>query len=176
MSNSSFSRRGSWPQRLAACWAAAAPLLLGTSIAAHADEKPAAEMAAPAVPAGAADPSATPAAAPLSETELAIASFQTFCGEWLEKLVLREEQNVAQIEWVTSDIGVRGVFIGYSRRGQCEAKSGTDAVPVGKLTYRQVTYEKKGPNVSAAELSAARPLDVAEVTEIFHYADGRWIY
>ncbi len=112
----------------------------------------------------------------LTETEMAVASFQTFCNEWLEKLVAREEQNLKQMEWVTSDLGVRGVFIGYSRRGQCEAKTGTDAVPVGKLTYKQVTYEKKGPTVAAAEISAARPLDVAEVTEIFHYADGKWIY
>lgn len=112
----------------------------------------------------------------LTETELAVASFQGFCNEWLEKLVHREEQNLGRIEWATSELGVRGVFVGYSRRGQCEAKTGTDAVPVGKLTYKQITYEKKGPTVAAAEISAARPLDVAEVTEIFHYADGKWIY
>ncbi len=112
----------------------------------------------------------------LSDTEVAAIAFQQFCSEWIEKLVQREEQNVAHIQWVTSEIGVRGTFIGYSRRGDCVTKTGTDAVPVGKLTYKQVTYEKKGPTLSAAEISAARPLDVAEVTEIFRYGDGKWIY
>lgn len=129
-------------------------------------------------PAEGAVPAAQAAAAEvrLSDTEVAAIAFQQFCSEWIEKLVQREEQNVAHIQWVTSEIGVRGTFIGYSRRGDCVTKTGTDAVPVGKLTYKQVTYEKKGPTLSAAEISAARPLDVAEVTEIFRYGDGKWIY
>lgn len=117
------------------------------------------------------------AAAPVVDTATTAAlAFQQFCNDWLEKLIRREEQNVANIQWVTSEIGVRGTFTGYSRRGQCETKRGTDAVPVGKLTYKQIEYEKKGPTLDLAEISPARPLSVSEVTEIFHYADGRWIY
>jgi len=113
---------------------------------------------------------------PVDEATLAALAFQQFCNDWLEKLVRREEQNVANIQWVTTEIGVRGTYTGYSRRGQCETKRGTDSVPVGKLTYKQIEYEKKGPTLDLAEISPARPLSVAEVVEIFHYAGGRWVY
>ena len=166
----SFTNHGSWA--LGSCVrgaAAALALFFAVSPARAQEGAPEAEAAAPAAQAAAPEVS-------LSDTEVAAISFQQFCNEWLEKLVHREEQNVARIQWETSEVGVRGTFVGYSRGGDCVTKTGTDAVPVGKLTYKQVTYEKKGPTVGAAELSAARPLDVAEVTEIFRYGDGKWIY
>jgi hypothetical protein len=49
-------------------------------------------------------------------------------------------------------------------------------VPIGKITYLEVRYEKRGTTREEAEGNPAKPLETTEVTEIFRYAKGQWIY
>ena len=106
----------------------------------------------------------------------AISTFPQFCEAWMEKLQARETRNLTNIKWETAADGVSGTYIGYSQEHTCATKNGTHSVQVGKITYRQVRYEKHGVSVDEALNRAAQPLDITEITEIFRYSDGRWVY
>ncbi len=103
-------------------------------------------------------------------------SFPQFCDEWIEKLAARERDNVAHIQWESDGTGVRGDYVGYTREHTCVTKIGTQSTPVGKITYREIKYEKLGATVEEAQRTDPRPIDATEITEIFRYAGGKWIY
>ena len=106
----------------------------------------------------------------------AASAFPAFCEEWMHKLEVREQHNVTHISWETNGSGVQGVYIGYTHEHTCTLKDGTGHVPVGEIIYREIRYEKQGATRAEAEQSAARQSEVTEVTEIFRYSDGKWIY
>lgn len=103
-------------------------------------------------------------------------SFPQFCDEWAEKLAARERDNVANIKWESEDGVVKGDYVGYTREHTCVTKMGTQSTPVGKIIYREIKYEKLGSTIDEAAHTEARPIDVTEITEIFRYAGGKWIY
>lgn len=103
-------------------------------------------------------------------------SFPTFCKEWVQKLAERERRNQSLIEWREEQGQVRGTYIGYSKQHQCEYKEAKDSTPLGKITYLEVRYEKRGPTRQEAERNPAQPVETTEVTEIFRYAKGQWLY
>jgi hypothetical protein len=104
--------------------------------------------------------------------------FQTFCAEWMQKLAARERDNRARVKWQPGPDGVRGEFIGYSREHTCQLKESPDpkAVPIGKIIYRELQYRQAGPSVPEAQRSAPQPVEATEITEIFRYAAGKWVY
>ncbi len=106
----------------------------------------------------------------------AASAFPSFCEEWMHKLEEREENNVTHIKWETNSDGVLGVYVGYTHEHTCNLKDGTGHVPVGKIVYREIRYEKRGATVADAERSEAQPSEITEVTEIFRYSNGKWIY
>jgi len=106
----------------------------------------------------------------------AAASFPQFCDEWADKLAARERDNVAHIQWEAEDGVVKGDYLGYTREHTCLTKIGTQSTPVGKIIYREIKYEKVGSTVEEAEQTEARAVDVTEITEIFRYAGGKWLY
>ena len=103
-------------------------------------------------------------------------SFPQFCEEWMQKLVVREQRNVSHIQWQQESNGVKGSYIGYTQEHTCTTKVGTASVPVGKISYREIRYEKSGPSIVAAESSRPHPVETTEITEIFRYDAGKWIY
>jgi hypothetical protein len=116
---------------------------------------------------------AKPAAAPKGDVE---GQFKAFCEEWMGKLAARERDNVGNMHWETRADGVVGSYTAYSQEHTCVLKDGTDSVPVGKITYREYLYEKRGPSLPEAKASPPHPVETTEVTEIFRYSDGHWIY
>ena len=114
------------------------------------------------------------AAQPASKAE-ASSAFQTFCEEWMEKLVVRERDNVSHIKWDARADGVRGEYVGYSHEHTCTVREDS-TVPIGKVSYREVRYEKHGPTVADAERTPAQSLEITEVTEIFRYDKGKWVW
>ncbi|MBI4515499.1 MAG: hypothetical protein HY699_06765 [Deltaproteobacteria bacterium] len=104
--------------------------------------------------------------------------FQTFCASWMDKLAVRERDNLRQIRWVASGDGVEGEYVGYSQEHTCELKSLSEpkATPVGKIKYQELRYQKRGASASEAEAAAPRALEATEVTEIFQYKKGKWVY
>ncbi len=102
------------------------------------------------------------------------ASFVDFCRTWMEKLAARERDNLSQIKWRRAGSGFEGEYVGYSKDHRCEWKPGQ--VPIGKLSYQEVRYRKRGESIAAAKASAPEIVEVTEVTEIFRYQDGKWVY
>ncbi|MCX8071419.1 MAG: hypothetical protein N3C12_03050 [Candidatus Binatia bacterium] len=103
-------------------------------------------------------------------------SFPQFCEEWMQKLAERERRNRSQIAWQEEQGEVRGTYVGYSNQHQCVYKESSDATPVGKITYLEVRYEKRGATREEAERNPPRAIETTEVTEIFRYAKGKWVY
>lgn len=110
--------------------------------------------------------------------EVVTAKFDTFCADWMQKLATRERDNRAGIQWQAGPDGVHGQYVGYMYNNRCEVKPQADpsAVPIGKIVYREVTYQHQGASVSAAETSAPSIVDQTEITEIFRYTKGQWVY
>jgi len=108
--------------------------------------------------------------------EDAASAFPSFCEEWMHKLEVREEDNVKHIKWEPDGTGVLGDYIGYTHEHTCMIKNGTGSVPVGEIVYREIRYEKRGGTVTEAAQSTAQPVETTEVTEIFRYDKGKWIY
>lgn len=104
------------------------------------------------------------------------AAFQGFCNDWMHKLEVREHDNVSHIRWQTMKDYVLGDYVGYTRDHKCITKTGTASVPVGEITYREIRYEKRGTTIAEAQKSTPRPVETTEVTEIFRYQNGKWIY
>ena len=103
--------------------------------------------------------------------------FDVFCTEWMTKLAERESHNVKRVEWQQNGSGVEGEYVGYSLEHTCAVKpfSASD-VPVGKVTYREMKYRKRGASPEVAAASEPEIVEITEVTEIFRYQKGRWIY
>jgi hypothetical protein len=102
-----------------------------------------------------------------------VASFQTFCEDWMHKLHAREVDNVTHIKWESNADGTRGTYVGYSQDHKCEVK---EDAKIGRVDYREFTYEKRGSTIAEAEKSAPRPVEVYDATEIFHCEKGKWDY
>ena len=118
------------------------------------------------------------AAAVASASDTAAEQFEQFCTDWMQKLAARERDNQRQIHWVANDSGVEGEYVGYSREHTCQLKSNGDgpAVPVGKIIYHEIRYQKRGASPEVAGSAMPLALDATEVTEIFRYAKGKWQY
>ncbi len=106
------------------------------------------------------------------------AKFKEFCAEWMKKLVVRERDNRAGIKWTNGPDGVQGEFVGYSAENVCEVKepASASATPVGTIKYRELRYRKVGPTKEEAAKSPDTPIEATEVTEIFRYTGGKWVY
>jgi len=105
-------------------------------------------------------------------------TFKAFCAEWMQKLAVRERDNRASIKWVTVAEGVQGEFVGYSTDNVCEVKEPAyaGATPVGTIKYREMRYRKSGPTKEEAAKSPDTAIEMTEVTEIFRFAGGKWVY
>jgi hypothetical protein len=108
-------------------------------------------------------------------SEQIVAAFQTFCQEWMQKLAVREHDNIANIKWHTGPDGVQGEYVGYTQDHTCVVKN-EDKDPVGKIAYQEVRYEKRGATIAEAEKNLPHPLETTAVTELFRYEGGKWIY
>ncbi len=104
------------------------------------------------------------------------AEFPAFCEEWMSKLAAREKRNVSLIKWDENGSNVSGSYIGYSNQHSCIFKEDSGPVPVGKITYLEVRYEKRGNTREEAERSPAQAVETTEVTESFRYAKDQWVY
>ena len=101
--------------------------------------------------------------------------FTAFCEEWMGKLAAREQHNVTHIKWDTKPDGVQGEYVAYTKEHTCTLKD-TSQVPIGKIIYREIVYQKHGGTIPEAEKSEAQAIETTEVTEIFRYAAGKWVY
>lgn len=141
--------------------------------AAAAEEEPAAAAAAEAL----ADDAAIDAEAEQGLADDPVSqSFRTFCREWMDKLAERERRNEGLIEWQAGENFVLGSYVGYTRDHTCIVDSAQSNAPVGKISYLEIKYEKRGATQGDAQIDRPHPVETTEVTEFFRYGDGNWIY
>ena len=101
-----------------------------------------------------------------------------FCKKWMGFLEVRERDNRKAIKWEPGPTGVSGKFVGYSPEYDCKLRDATkpNAVPVATITYREFIYQQEGESQDAAAETAPRVMEATEVTEIFRYSQGKWVY
>jgi len=104
--------------------------------------------------------------------------FDSFCADWMKKLEARERDNRAAIRWKAGTDGVQGDFVGYSHEHRCQLKPalGPGSTPIGKIIYTEMVYRQAGKSTAEALKVEPRAVDATEVTEIFRYSAGKWVY
>lgn len=119
-----------------------------------------------------------PAVAARAGDDTVSQKFSAFCGEWMQKLAARERDNRAAIKWQNGSGGVLGEFVGYSSEHRCVLKEPAtpNDTPIGKITYRELLYRQKGGSEAEAASSVPQAVEATEVTEIFRYTKGKWVY
>jgi hypothetical protein len=105
-----------------------------------------------------------------------VRDFRTFCNTWMGKLKDRTTYNEAHIPWTKGGSGVVGEYVSYGTERTCIAREEPGKDPIGKITYREVKYRKEGATETAAMGSAGAIVEQTDVTEIFRFAKGRWVY
>ena len=121
--------------------------------------------------------------APKTPVEAAVAmegpevrDFRAFCDSWMQKLRDRETYNTANIKWETRDGRVSGEYLAYNTDCTCSAREEAGKDPIGKITYRETKYRREGATQTEAMAGTPTMVEQSDVTEIFRFAKGHWIY
>ena len=148
--------------------------LVGVGVVRAEDAKPAAD--------GAAAKSSKPAKAAKGKagapTDEQIADqLKAFCVKWMGFLETRERDNQKAIKWDEAASHVSGHYVGYSKDYDCILKErSSNGTPVATIVYKEFVYEKTGASRNEAEQATPNAIDATEVTEIFRYSKGEWVY
>jgi len=149
-------------------------VLVGVGVAMAEDAKPGADHA-PATLSKAGKAGKGPAGG-ASDEQIAD-QLKAFCVKWMGFLETRERDNRKGVKWEKQPSGVSGHYVGYSKEYDCTLKDrSSNGTPVATIVYREFVYEKVGASQGEAEQSEAKQVDATEVTEIFRYAKGEWVY
>ncbi len=105
-----------------------------------------------------------------------VREFRAFCDTWMEKLRDRETFNTANIKWETHDGRVSGEYVGYAKDCTCIAREEPGKDPIGKITYRETRYRREGATQAEAQAAPGTIVEQSDVTEIFRFGKGRWLY
>lgn len=105
-------------------------------------------------------------------------SFHVFAGNWMKRLHEISLQNRQQAQPVKEGRGYSKTFIAYGPISEMAIKkTGSDATPfVGILKYPERNICKKILTREAVTQEQGEVIHEIEVTEIFRYSDGQWVY
>ena len=90
------------------------------------------------------------------------------------QLQTAQEQSLAGMRWQQDAIGTRGEFVGYAPDYECTLSTPVKTVPVGRMRYREIRFEKRGESVDDAMRAEPAPLSIEDVTQVLVYRDGYW--
>ncbi|MBC7359315.1 MAG: hypothetical protein H5U10_12340 [Desulfacinum sp.] len=115
----------------------------------------------------------------LNEQEAAKA-FSAFQKEWMHKLSRHGIYGPKHLEIRKSEDGSQ-VVASYKELGAVTGsrvkKTDSEACPfVGVLHYEEIVFESRGPDEKVARKGPFRNARRITITEIFRFADGKWIY
>jgi hypothetical protein len=149
-------------------------VLVGVGVAMAEDAKPGADQAPAKL--SKAEKAGKAAAGGASDEQIAD-QLKTFCVKWMGFLETRERDNRKGVKWEKQPSGVSGHYVGYSKEYDCTLKDrSSNGTPVATIVYKEFVYEKAGASQGEAEQAEAKQVDATEVTEIFRYTKGEWVY
>jgi hypothetical protein len=128
--------------------------------------------------AGAKKAAAKPASgAPTASDEKVADDLKQFCKKWMGFLENRERDNKRGVKWQNTGGTVKGQYVGYSTDYDCTMKErSSNGTPVATIVYKEYVYETSGASQDAALAAKPNVVDATEVTEIFRYTKGEWVY
>lgn len=133
-------------------------------------------LAGPAVPAAEKGKAKAAPAAAESDEKIS-ADLKAFCKKWMGFLETRERDNKRGVKWQTGTGGVKGQYVGYSTDYDCIMKErSSNGTPVATIVYREYLYEAAGASQDVALAGKPSVVEATEVTEIFRYTKGQWVY
>jgi hypothetical protein len=125
----------------------------------------------------AAKPAKTASGAPAVSDEKIADDLKQFCKKWMGFLETRERDNRRGVKWQNAGGTVKGQYVGYSTDYDCTMKErSSNGTPVATIVYKEYLYETSGPSQDAALAATPTVVEATEVTEIFRYTKGEWVY
>jgi hypothetical protein len=156
-------------------------LLQSAAVAGEAASKPASKAAQSKPRVAAVKPSnksTVPTPTIVSEAD-ALASFDRFTSEWMEKLARTEEfQRTQRMKVIPSPEGFSAEYVGYLPERYITVKR-TDSreTPfIGILTYFERTLRCIGKTKEEALRGPFNQAETNQVSEIFRFTKGKWVY
>ena len=117
------------------------------------------------------------AAGPAVSDEKLADDLKAFCKKWMGFLETRERDNKRGVKWQTAGGNVKGQYVGYSADYDCSLKErSSNGTPVATIVYKEYLYEASGASQDAALAAKPTIVEATEVTEIFRYNKGEWVY
>ena len=93
------------------------------------------------------------------------------------KLRERERHNIAHIEWKPGDRGVVGEYVGYDTTNiTIPDISNADTTPIGRVIYLELKLRLSGTSQVDALAQQPEIVERTEVTELFRWERGSWVY
>ena len=111
-----------------------------------------------------------------AQYERAANLFPSFCREWERMLHEREVDNLGHISWQARGGYETATYTGYGRVESCETKESIEGVPIGKITYEELSYYLAGKTVEEARRSAPKLIHQIHTLEIFSWDKDKWFY
>jgi hypothetical protein len=120
---------------------------------------------------------AAPAAAAISQ-DVALAAFDAFTLEWMKKLAETEGFHKSRAQIKQSLEGFSAEYTGYLPHRYIHVKKteSTDTPYVGILTYYEKTLRCTGKTKEEALQGPFDQVDTSQVSEIFRFTKGKWVY
>ncbi len=143
---------------------------------AQALKPPSAEIAATAPPKPAAD--AAPKARrrkARDSIDTALATFESFCGEWQRMLREREANNLNKLVFLEQGEYQTATYKGYGTVDTCSCRE-VKGFAIGKLSYDEFDYHIVGKTPEEAKSSKPKVSAITRTTEIFRWERGKWFY
>jgi hypothetical protein len=111
----------------------------------------------------------------LQKWEEATAALPGFCEDWDRMLHDREINNLSHLEWHEKQGYQTASYTGYGKVEDCQAKESDEGVPIGKVTYDEMSYYLSGKSIDDAK---AHPQVVGKTStlEIFSWEKDKWFY
>jgi hypothetical protein len=107
--------------------------------------------------------------------EKASAALPAFCEDWNRMLHDREVNNLSHLTWHRRQGYQTATYTAYGKVQGCQAKESEEGVPIGKVSYQQMSYYLAGRSINDAR-AHPKLLGTTNTLEIFSWEKDRWFY
>jgi len=107
--------------------------------------------------------------------DTALATFDSFCGEWQRMLRDREDNNLRKLTFTRTGEHHRAAYKGYGKIDACTCRE-VKGFAIGKLGYNEFDYYLVGNTPEEAKKAKPQVSGTTRTTEIFRWERGKWFY